>query len=303
MLAARFLTVAILLAYGVAQAREVATIAEPQAQPAAPAQASAQALSSGKWVLSLPSEGTVPFDGIVTFDHYGNNKGEHVQVTAPNIATGIAGLILGGLLVKGISDAGKEKVREEANLVLQPFRPVLDKFNYARLTAPLEQPGASAKLRLASGAQAGIDELVMESRPLFSLTQDKRSLVLSNLVQIQSAGRLLWENQVRVVSPVFAAEDMNAFWNEQEGRKLLDESQRLYLQSVQAVMAHWRTSQTTDSAQFKTVRYQEGGVEQFERALVLQEHCDRRIFKNLRGQWLILPASPGADAAACKPAA
>lgn len=140
---------------------------------------------------------------------------------APNAAGFLAGLLAHALVNGSMQDSERRQLRDKANEVLLPYQAILAEFKY-----PQPLTDASAKiatqcgkkvLTVARSPDAG--EVVVESHPVFSLTQDQSALVLNNWVKIRVAnGTASCQNMLRVISGGRALEQPVKFWSDQQGQ-------------------------------------------------------------------------------------
>jgi hypothetical protein len=202
-------------------------------------------------------------------------------------------VITHGLLVEASKKSQKDDLQAAADRVLAPYKVVLDNFKYRdlmQLAVKKTSSGASASLIEAANDPG--HEVIAESTPIFSLTQDQKAIVLDNAIVIRfpdAAERATYRNSVRVVSTTKDLVDPAAFWTADDGRKLKDESAQLVAESLD-IAFHDRASTAPDGEPYRTIRYRQGIAEKIERAQVLSDQCNRLLIRTLRGTLMSVPA-------------
>ena len=247
--------------------------------------------------LQLPAEEVVAFDGMVSYDKAGSDP-YLMQYPAPNAAGFLAGLLTHALVNGSVREGERRKLRDKANEVLLPYQAILTEFKYPQLLtdASVKIATQCGKKVLTVAQSPDEGEVVVESHPVFSLTQDQSALVLNNWVKIRVAnGTASYQNMLRVISGGRTLEQPVKFWSDEQGRNLKAESARLFAQSIDMALADWRDADKKEKV-FKTVRYREGGSEKMERAQVLSEQCNQIVMRNLRGNLMSVPATDAVPA-------
>ena len=238
-------------------------------------------------------EQPVEVHGSLNYDAAGNNGG-------PILYPVVNGAGLGGLLVavathavmsSGAQSAEKKRMREQADLFLEPHRPALDGYRMGDLLNEALPLLTSAAVRRVVPASSAITpgEAVVDSTPTFYLTQDGRALVLENVVLLRaSALAEPLQRAVRVVAPARAAEGALASWFDQGAARLRETGAQMFARSLDLAINDLRAAPTTPGA-FKTVRYPEGGLARMERAQVLSSTCESLVLRTLRGGLMAVP--------------
>jgi hypothetical protein len=253
------------------------------------------------WALQLPQDGHVTYRGVVNYDNAGISS-PAIMYPAPNAAGLIAAIITHGLINESMRDSQKEKLQSDANLVLEPYKPVLDTFSYPDLMRrALEKTSASAIPRLVNASDNPEQKPLVASTPIFSLTQDQIAIVLDNEINItnpENPTGTHYRNVIRVVSIPRNTPDPQLLWTEQDGEKLKDESAQLVIESINIAIADSEATIDSGSIPYRTVRYREGSVEKIERAQIMSSKCGRLIIRTLRGAIMSVPTSQ-AEASQC----
>lgn len=237
-----------------------------------------------RWTLQLPADGPLPFTGIVNLDEAGMAGGP-MMYQAPDAAGLIAAIVVHGVIVDSARKIQRNKLIAAANEVVTPYRGVLDGFGHPELRQRVHQ-------RL--GIAGGEGELVVESAPMFALTQDEKALVLDNTIVFrgaQAGPQGVYQGVVRVVSDPLKGNAPRGEWLANKGEKLKDACARLVADSIEIALIDARTGADPAAAKptQRTVRYSEGGTERMERASVVRQQCGRLIIRNLRGHLMSVP--------------
>ena len=310
----------------VAQAIEVGASGAPL-NPVSPANVVSAAAAPRTWSLRLPSVDRVVFRGGVSSDPAGLGTASMVY-PAPNVAGLLAAILVHGLINNGRLQEQQDRVRQSDNQVLQAFEPVLAGFtNRQLMQAGLQKMSAPGSKRLLAAAESAGGDWLVESAPVFSMTQDQRALVLDNTVRIVAPGasKPAYAQTIRWVSeplaalaptaaagpyaasaasaasppstpstasdnaPVADAGGMTALWLESQGQRLTDMSSTLFAESLDVAFNDALAPLGDRQAAHKTFRYFEGGREKMERAQPVAQHCGRALIRTLRGWLMSIP--------------
>lgn len=265
-----------------------------------PGMAAAQATD---WSLRVPATETVAFRGVVNLDAAGGKSGA-ILYPAPSAAGLLAAVIVHGLLVESTRNSEKQALQTAADKVLAPYLPTLESFRHQDLMArALARTSWAGDKRLVSATEPPGGRWLVESGPQYSITQDRRALVLDNTVSVwrpDPGGKPVYQAVVRVVSQSRTEEDLDAFWSGRNGESLKEESASLLAHSLDLALRDAARNPAAEETPFKTVRYQEGEVEKIERAQMVSRTCRRHVVRTLRGWLLSVPAVDSVEP--CEPA-
>lgn len=263
----------------------------------------AQSAAPDAWSLRLPQQRTIVFRGLVNFDKAGKGVASTTYMM-PGVAGFAAGLAAHSLYINAGLEKQKSAIELEADQVLLPYRALLDVWPQDAL---MEQALSRSTTGRARKTIAFLDQSdagwIVESTPLFAMTQDQSALVLDNAIAVYAPGAIKqagYRNTVRVVSRATMQADLPAYWNEAQGLQLKQQSAALLALSLdialaQALLGPASAPGPVGHAAARTVRYQQGQKEVVERAQVLDEHCGRALLRSLRGALMSVPlAKPGA---------
>jgi hypothetical protein len=220
---------------------------------------------------------------------------------APNLAGLMAGIVAHGLVAGSMRDSAMSKAEKKADKVLDPYRAGLAGFTWRDLgQAAMAGSVLDGAALLAAGEAAS--GKVVDTAPVFFLTQDRDALVLDNSIAISPGSAPgsapgsgePWRNVIRVVSQPHPADD----WGSDSARVIKAESANLLAMSLAIAMEQAAAPPSPGTApQYRTIRYKLGAREVFERAELLKEHCGRALIRNLRGWLMSVPLSKPAQPA------
>jgi hypothetical protein len=265
---------------------------------AAAAQRMRDTLTTRAWAWRAPPpDSRVLFHGVVSYDNAGGGAGA-MMYPAPNAAGLLVAILTHAALNGGARSAEAKRLEEEADKVLEPFKGPIERL------APRDlQQAAAARLdfvatpSLVEAARDAGDAWVIETQPVFLLSQDRRALVVETVVRLYdgAAPAPALERAVRVVSPPVKSPDAETYWLQAEGDRLAHTSAALLAEAVRVALMD--VNAPADVPQ-RTVRYVEGSADKFERAMPLAERCERVALRTLRGAVMSVPVrakGPSAD--------
>ena len=251
------------------------------------------AVSNGpNWVLRVPKADPVAFHGVLNMDKAGGGPGGMAYPAVGGIVGLVAGVLTHSALSGAAQSAEKARLREQADTVLAAYQDKLQGFSHRELmqkAVVLTQMG-DKKTVLASDDSAPSD-WVIDSEPVFYMTQDEAALILENVVTITRPGdtkESTYHNTVRVVADPVSAADPKLLWGEDHAARLKAESEKLLAQSIDLALADARRG-SGEPRPRKTVRYPEGKTEKMERGEVLDDCCGHMVVRTLRGWVLSVP--------------
>src|SRR5213594_1284277 len=267
-----------------------ARAAETEAAPSSAARSMAKDI---EWSLRAPKEERVVFQGAVSFDAAGGS-GAPMLYPAPNLAGFLAAVITHGVLVESTKKGQKDKLQQEADKVLSPYQEVLSGYAAKELMQRgVDKATTGRTRRLLDSSDGDATGWLVESSPVFSLTQDQSAIVLDNSIAIYAPAdhaSAAYKNVVRVISKPKSAGDLPDFWIAGGGEKMKDESAGLLAESLDIALKQAAGDDASDANAHKTFRYLEGSTERMERGQLVSERCDRVVLKTLRGWLMSVPA-------------
>lgn len=278
------------------------SVAHAEPEQAVPVPVPVTVPSGPSWALHLPKTEPVLFRGVVNLDNAGGGPGG-MAYPAPGVAGLLVAIVTHGVIMESVKSAEKTRLQTEADQVLAPYQEWLKGFQHRELMQKgLEKTALGERKRLADAGSEDASDWVIDSTPVYSMTQDRSALILDNILTIRRPGALgavPYQNTVRVVSQSRTADDLQAVWGADQGALLKEESVRLFAQSLDMGLADAQKPSSAASRAHKTVRYLEGQQEKMERGEVLDDRCGRVVIKTLRGWLMSVPAqSPSATVGA-----
>ncbi len=295
-------------------AQAQAAAASVDAAAVAPAASTAGASPARTWSLRLPTIEKVVFRGGVSHDAAGMGTAQ-MMYPAPNPVGLLAAILTHSLVSTSLRESQKSQMQLEADKVLQPFEPVLSTFTNRRLMEEgVRKMAAGGPKRVVAPAESAGTDWLIESAPVFSMTQDRGALVLDNAVRIFGPGstKAAYAQTVRVVSSPLApmpvlpspsasavtapaeaasAPELTPMWLESDGRRLIESSVELFAESLDVALEQASASALDATAPHRTFRYAEGGSERMERAQLVSERCGRTLIRTLRGWLMSIPTT------------
>jgi hypothetical protein len=242
--------------------------------------------------IRVPPGERLVFKGVTSFDGAGGHAGGMVY------QGGVAGLVVGvithGTLESTMRRREKDKIEQAADKVLTPYADVLATYKPRELMErAASKMRIGARHNLVDATTKPASATLVESTPVFFLTQDQSAIVLENDVLIYggtAGSEPSYRNGIRVVSEAKDAADPAAFWLANNGENLKQASAQLMSESlVIALQDASGTFRSGNNAPHRTVRYSEGQLQKMERAQVLSATCDRLLLKTLRESLLAVP--------------
>ncbi|MBH9579023.1 hypothetical protein [Inhella proteolytica] len=257
-----------------------------------------------KWSDKL--EPRIPFRGLVNRDAEGSGPGA-MMYPAPSAAGFLVAILTHAAINESVQSSQRAKAQLQADKVLDDYRGVLDALTPERLMERTrsrikDMPDPLfASLREATEDTAWTLELL----PLFSMTQDKRALILDAAVQVRGRGTETRRRQLgmRVVSSPLSEADVGKAWLDDEGQALHAQAANLLAEAVQTLAQELSGHWADPTVPQRTLRFPEGGRERIERAQLLKRDCRRALLRTLKGELLSVPVGSGALSAECGPVA
>lgn len=256
------------------------------------------------WSLRVPQEPGVSYRGLASFDKAGKGATNTTYMMPGVVGTALA-VAAHGLLINNGLQQQKSEIELRADQVLEPYLPVLDALRHEELmTQALAQMAPGSKGKLISHLDMDESGWIVESTPVFFMTQDQGALILDNVIAVYAPGALKqasYRNTVRVVSRLVEHADLPTYWNDTHGAPLRRHSAALLALSYEIALAQAQAdpAAAVPASAFRTVRYQQGGKQVAERAQLLGEHCGRVLLRNLRGWLMSVPLDKSAVPDGC----
>lgn len=257
------------------------------------------------WLVRIPAQESLVFRGMLGGKGAGADAGS--AVLYPSGGAGAAGfiaaLITHAVIANSVLSSQQKAEREAADKVLEPYGPTLSQMTAAKtLELAVEKTTKGGNKRAISPSEKATGGAwLIESTPVFTLTQDEQAIVLDNAVLVHSADVppvVVYKGVVRVVSHPRPAGDEQSplalLWTADAGAMLKRETAGLWAESLDMILEQLALGPDATAQTQKTIRFPEGGRTKIERASVIEERCDRIVLKTLRGWLMSVPAKADA---------
>jgi hypothetical protein len=248
-----------------------------------------------KWLIRLPTEEKLLFRGMLPAEGISSNSRSGL-LYGPGLAGFFIMIAAHAAIEGGVQAIKKSKAQTEADSVLMPYLTRLDKMSVSDALRPaLDRTRLGGAKQLISAVdQKTLGAWLMETTPVFTMTQDERALVLDNAIIVyspESPTAAIYKSVVRVVSHPNPTSDEQspqlALWTAGDRPLIQSTVVDLLAESIDLVINELSNgSAPTAYTEQKTFRFSEGGEMKAERATLIEERCDRVVIRNLRG-WLM----------------
>jgi hypothetical protein len=254
-----------------------------------------QVADSQQWTLRHPDAMQSPvFRGLASHDRGGGAAGG-LLYPGTNAGGFLVAILTHAVINESVKSSQRSALQQEADKVLAPYKPVLDGWRsddlLHRTVAEIRRGSLALSERLAAaGAQP--THWVVESAPLFSMTQDRRALMVEAevTVRLTDAQQVAHKSSVKIVGQPISESGAQDHWNTDGGERLKSESAVLHAQAIGLAMEDMLGMRAGKDRQ-RTIRYALGGEEVIERAQVLGRRCGSLVIRSLRGDLSSVPLS------------
>jgi hypothetical protein len=265
-----------------------------------------QVSDSQRWALRRPDAMQSPvFRGLTSQDQAGGAAGG-ILYPGYNAGGFIAAILTHALINESVKSSQRNAAQQEADKVLEPYKPALVGWLADDLTdrtvMRFKQASLALSDRLVAAATPSV-HWVVESAPLFSMTQDRQALLVESEVTVRRADapQIAHRSVVRVVGQPIVSSGAQEHWGADGGERLKSESSLLHAQAVGLAIEDMLGLRASKDARQRTIRYPQGGQEIIERAEVLDRYCGYLVIRSLRGDLLSVPLSNAMAAAIQEP--
>jgi len=236
--------------------------------------------------VKIAGDTQVKFLGYTDFDDAGA-KGGQIMYPGGNAGVFLVSVLTHSATVSSIKNSEKQHLQDKADEVLLPYRSSINEITTDKLIDSSVKTGLQdGELQLTyfepEKQQSG---WIIESSPVFFITQDQSSIVLQNPVIIYEKGnpaKPYYRNLVEIVFQLPNDQKATSYLNAdgqltQISSSLFNSSLKLSIQDAQ----HQLTQDGTD----KTFSYYLGKEKVFERGKIAHMDCERLTIRTLHG-WL-----------------
>lgn len=229
----------------------------------------------------------VNFQGQYSYDDVGIDGGD-ILYPAPTAEVFIASIIVHAITANSMNNEEKTVVQKKADQVLKEYEGYLDNYEQEEL---IESVLASINQKYAFGLvksnTAPIDQgFVLNSQPVFFVSQDQRSIVLKHLMSLSRSHELksvVYKNIVEVSSKRIESDDLPSYWLANDNLPIL--AGQLYAESLELFLDDVLDKFENNLNKEKTFRFQQNGKTHYERGTLVKHHCGQTTIRTLRG-WL-----------------
>jgi hypothetical protein len=132
------------------------------------------------------------------------------------------------------------------------------------------------------------DGAVLESVPVYFMTQDQNTIILKNAVKMySSAGEsdVIYENLIETHYSIAGKIPAEKVWARDGGKHLIDKSIELFSESIDLAVDDVAGRLASIDDKNRTLQYLRGQKKVYQRGKRLRQSCDRMLIRTLRG-WL-----------------
>ena len=230
----------------------------------------------------------VKYHGLASYDDV---NAEHGGIAYPAATAEMffGALIAHMLTTESIKNSEKTERQDEADKVLGPYTEMLKGFSNGVLLDDAftllanNDPRKIENIKLLGSNSAW----VIESTPVFFMTQDRKSLILDNAISIYDSSvpdDVVYSNLVEITSLPFMGEPTQ-YWQTGEKVRLLEISTKLYSRSITIALNDFYSNNKNLSNHEETFKFYQDGKKKYERGSLLEKDCERIVMRTLRG-WL-----------------
>lgn len=211
---------------------------------------------------------------------------------APNVGGFIAAILTHALIVQSGRSAELEARQQAADKVLDPYRDPIAQMTAQWLLEATRARLSPETLRLGDG-------LAVSMVPTFSMTPDRRAIILDNVIRVRSADNAKaarTEHMVRIVSTPRDEPDPASHWAAESGQGLREEAAAITAHSIEVALA---TPDLAKPGSSRTQRFRVGSIEKMERGQLVSGDPCRVVLRTLR-DWLMSVPIDSEEGVVCK---
>lgn len=257
----------------------------------------AQPLSkNGVYYIEMPNVDQLAFQGQLEPNTVAE-AGHNILYPAGNAATFLVAIATHAAISGSIEKDKQNKVIEEANSVLAPYKNVIDEFSYSKLLDDSLSETAGYDLNIDSVKNIPWDNSwIINVQPVFIMARSEDSIFISSAVNIkESSSERDRKKEDADYSKVIVIkskpiEDKDQ-WLVDSGVKFESTLRSLFLSSIQLAIEDFSNKLPEKPESAKTIRYMDNGVKQVERGYTLRQDCSNITYESLRGELKVMPLS------------
>lgn len=239
--------------------------------------------------LNLDFQSGVTFLGYVSPEIRELGAPNNAAYPGNNGGAFLASVFLHAAIAESAQASREKALQEKASQVLKPYRPFLEGVTNAdvveRALPALGEGRYGFKMYDAGSTQHGA---VLESVPVYFMTQDQNTIILKNAVKMySSAGEsdVIYENLIETHYSIAGETPAEKVWARDGGKHLIDKSIDLFSESIDLAVDDVAGRLAYIDDKNRTLQYLRGQKKVYQRGKRLRQSCDRMLIRTLRG-WL-----------------
>lgn len=244
-------------------------------------------------------------EGIATFigkapDYRGKTQSSGMLYPAATPVDFFVAVLAHAAVSESIKNSQKNSLQFEANKIIEPYRRYSDSLNNQMLISQLKDIALSRGFTLNKYKNSQTEnDFILDITPIYLLNKTEETLILRNQFLVYrkkyenksaSKKRLLFQNQIEVISGNTVSGNAQDYWLKNDGENLKKEMSELFSESLDLIAKRISSPEGDNNLKYKNYRYNDGDSVVFERAITLSESCDKVVFKTLRGWLKSIPA-------------
>ncbi|MCL1051495.1 hypothetical protein L2755_17945 [Shewanella abyssi] len=222
-----------------------------------------------------------------------------------------AAIITHAAITESVKNDKKNRAQTLADTVTIPYRPFVKDIANQALVSQLKDIALSRGFQLARYSESlSESDVVLDITPIYLLNQKQDTLTLRTQFLVYQKKELhvtakkrkvLYQNQIEVLSSKIKAESPQEYWLANDGERLITTMRSLLSKTLKLGAIQVSSIQTDDSIMTKqNIRYDDGDTTAFERASIISDDCERVIIHTLRGWLKSIPTERLIDKHTCQ---
>ncbi|PCJ11847.1 MAG: hypothetical protein COB04_18580 [Gammaproteobacteria bacterium] len=240
--------------------------------------------------LTIPSSEGIPFSGLVSFDGV-EAAGYNGLYPGGSGAVVIAALLVHSATVESSKNRQKSELQSKADQILVPYHSAIENLSAIDLINDTNMKIVG----LNKNTDVNATEIHVQSKPLYLISEDEKTLVLRNIVIAHSGedannDNVIYKNMIEVHSNTASTDAPQSHWISNDEENFRNVVHSLYVESIQLAMDDIKNALLTDSPE-KTFTYYQSNQKQYERGSLVRQQEGRIAIRTLRGWLMSVPSS------------
>ena len=224
---------------------------------------------------------------------------------------GLAGLFAQVLTHAAIENAAQQealkKAQEEADVVLAGYTELISKNTQRMLISHsikhlnISRPAISI-ISPTENMVLAEKQLILESLPVFYMSQDQQSLVLDHQLKAyykHQPDAVIYQNMAKAISKKQAVDENLNRWKANNGELFIQTTKNLHLSSLQILLEDMYKSLVSQGKD-ATHKYYIGNKKHYVRGKVLLSNCKHTAIRNLKGNILVIQRNSPETSLSCQ---